>query len=95
MVFALPGGGAQTVVHEGELDIGPDSFRARLIDGRTSVAGAAVPAMNHPERPFTEAERAQTLGLLEQSFPYSVDGDTLTTTAQSPVGEMTVVYHRA
>ena len=94
MEFELPGGGVQTVVHEGALDVDKESFRVNFERGRTKIEGAAVPAMNFPERPFNEAEIAQTLGMLDQDFPYTVDKDTFATTAKSPMGDMEVVYKR-
>ncbi|MGD2134010.1 MAG: hypothetical protein PVI23_14545 [Maricaulaceae bacterium] len=94
MEVVLPGGAVQTIVHEGEIELGEGTFRANYARGRTKVEGAPVPTMNVEERPLSEAEEAETRRMLDQDFPYKVESGKMTTSAQSPMGEMTIVYDK-
>ncbi len=94
MVYVLPGGATQTLVHEGTVAVGKTTFRPTFQSGRTAMSGAPLAAANFAERPFTDAEAAGTRAMLDQDIGYAVDGEVLTTTVQGPAGPMTVVYKK-
>ena len=58
------------------------------------LTGCADASKNFEMRDFTEAEVNEAETLLAQEIPYSVEGDTFTTTVQGPGGSMDVVYKR-
>ena len=62
--------------------------------GTTIMSGCPDDASNFTERPFTEAELAETTAMLSQTIQVEVNGDILTTILQGPAGEMRVMYQR-
>ncbi len=93
MVYPMHGG-QQNIHHYGTYHANDGKLRLQFDRGETEMVGCTDPANNFPMRPFTQDEIDEAKGLLEQDFGFELSGDTLTTTIQSPMGEMKVAYKR-
>ncbi len=94
MAFALSGGCRQRIGHEGTVEIIDGRLHLAFERGTTQVDDCTDASANFAERPFTEEEEAETRAMLGQAIPFTVDGDTFTTSVEGPSGAMTVAYKR-
>ena len=94
MVFPMGGGCRQHIFHYGHVEIGDTTLKLRFESGTTTMKGCEDASKNFESRGFTEAEINEAQTLLAQEIPYTVDGDTLTTTVQGPGGQMKIDYTR-
>ena len=94
MNYPMGGDGRQSIYHYGTVEIGPTTMRISFERGKTEGSGSADPARNFPLRDFTAAEIDEAETLLDQDIPYTLDGDTLSMTVQSPAGPMEIAYTR-
>lgn len=94
MIFPVGAGCRQHIYHYGEVTIGETTLQLTLASGKTAMTGCENGSQNFALRDLTRAELEEARRLLAQEIPYTVDDDTLTTTVNSPMGEMNVAYER-
>lgn len=94
MNYPMGGDGRQTIYHYGTVEIGASSLRLQFGHGKTAGSGCADESKNFPLRDFTAAEADEAELLLDQDIAYTLDGDTLSMSVQSPAGPIDVVYTR-
>ncbi len=94
MNYPLGGEGRQDIYHYGTAEIGQSSMRLRFHSGKTGGSGCADESKNFALRDFTSAEVDEAEALLDQDIAYTLEGDRLSMTVQSPAGPIEVVYTR-
>lgn len=92
MIYRMSGGCIQNIYHYGKFEVSSDSLRLKFESGTTEKIGCQDSSQNFEMRNFTEEETNEARSLLAEPIPYTVEGNTLTTTVRGPVGEMKVIY---
>jgi hypothetical protein len=90
----MPDGCHQLICHVGNYNLLGNILKLMLETGTTTISSCPDNANNFAERPFTDAELAETIAMLSQLIQIDVQGDTLTTIVRGPAGEMRVTYQR-
>jgi hypothetical protein len=92
--YTMPDGCHQLICHVGNYNLLGNILKLMLETGTTTISSCPDNANNFAERPFTDAELAETIAMLSQLIQIDVQGDTLTTIVRGPAGEMRVTYQR-